>query len=144
MIWVDYALIGLLAGFLAGYLGIGGGLVLVPALTWLFSRDPATAEFAVHMAVATSLSTMLVTSFSSILAHHRHSAIIWPVALQMAPGLLAGAVTGAIIADWLSTRALGAVFGIYALSAGLQLISGATAGADKPPPGRVRYAHRLG
>ena len=56
MIWIDYALIGLLAGFLAGYLGIGGGLVLVPALSWLFSQDPAASEFAVHMAVATSLS----------------------------------------------------------------------------------------
>jgi uncharacterized membrane protein YfcA len=137
MIWVDYALIGLLAGFLAGYLGIGGGLVLVPALTWLFTRDPATSAYAVHMAVATSLSTMLVTSFSSILAHHRHRAIMWPVTLQMSPGLLAGAVTGAIIADWLSMRALGGVFGLYAVTAGLQLISGAAAGGGKPPPGRA-------
>ena len=56
MILIDYALIGLLAGFFAGYLGIGGGLIMVPALTWLFLRDSSTAEFAVHMAVATSLS----------------------------------------------------------------------------------------
>ena len=81
MIWIDYALIGLLAGFLAGYLGIGGGLVLVPALSWLFSQDPSISGIAVHMAVATSLATMLVTSLSSIFAHHRRRAIMWPIAM---------------------------------------------------------------
>ena len=65
-------------------LGIGGGLVLVPALTWLFSRDPATADVAVHMAVATSLSTMLATSLSSIAAHQRRRAIDWAVVRRMA------------------------------------------------------------
>lgn len=136
MIWIDYALIGLLAGFAAGYLGIGGGLILVPALTFLFSRDSATAAHAVHMAVATSLSTMLVTSLSSIFAHHRHRAIDWPLTRQLAPGLLAGAVSGAIVADWLSTRALAAVFGVYAFIAGLQLIAGSEPRGEKPLPGR--------
>ena len=69
-----YLLIGLLAGYLAGFLGIGGGFVVVPALTWLFLQNTDLAPFAVHMAVATSLGTMLVTSFSSILAHHRRAA----------------------------------------------------------------------
>ena len=73
-------MIGLLAGYLAGFLGIGGGFVVVPALTWLFLQNSATAPFAVHMAVATSLGTMLVTSLSSIIAHHRRQAIsIWEV-----------------------------------------------------------------
>ena len=85
MIWVEYALTGLFAGFLAGYLGIGGGLVLVPALSWLFSRDPATANVAVQMAVATSLATMLFTSMSSLLAHHRRGAILWSLVKQMIP-----------------------------------------------------------
>ena len=56
MIWVEFAMTGLLAGFLAGYLGIGGGLVLVPILSWIFTRDPATADTSVQMAVATSLA----------------------------------------------------------------------------------------
>ncbi len=133
--WVDYALIGLLAGFAAGYLGIGGGLILVPALTWLFSRDAAIADYAVHMAVATSLSTMLITSFSSILAHHRHRAIDWPLMRHLTPGLLAGAVLGAVIADWLSMRALASVFGVYALTAGIQLIARAEPKGRKPLPG---------
>ena len=90
MIWLEYAMTGLFAGFLAGYLGIGGGLVLVPVLSFLFSRDPATAPMAVQMAVATSLSTMLFTSMSSILSHHKRGAIIWGLVKRLAPGLLAG------------------------------------------------------
>jgi uncharacterized membrane protein YfcA len=124
MIWVEFALTGLVAGFLAGYLGIGGGLVLVPVLAWLLSRDPATAGHATHMAVATSLSTMLLTSLSSILAHHRRKAVDWLLTRQLAPGLLAGAVCGALIADRLSSRALAAVFGVFALLVGLHMLLG--------------------
>ena len=93
--WIEFGLIGALAGLLAGYLGIGGGLVLVPALTWVFSRDPATAPLAVHMAVATSLSTMLVSSLSSIIAHHCRRAILWDTVIRFTPGLLAGAAQAA-------------------------------------------------
>lgn len=137
MIWLELATIGVAAGFLAGYLGIGGGLVVVPALTWLLSRDAATAEHAVHLAVATSLSTMLVTSLSSILAHHRRGAIHWPVAAELIPGLLVGAVAGAAIADKLSTAALGAVFGIFALLIGLHLLVGGSPSAHARQAGRL-------
>jgi uncharacterized membrane protein YfcA len=137
MIWIDYALIGMLAGFFAGYLGIGGGLILVPALTWLFISDPATAGQAVHMAVATSLSTMLITSMSSTLAHHRRRAILWPIALSLSPGLVAGAVAGALLAVRLSTGMLATVFGVYAALAGLQLLSGREAKGHKPLPGHI-------
>ena len=135
MIWVDFALIGVLAGFLAGFLGIGGGLVLVPALTLIFSRNPVTAALAVHMAVATSLSTMLVSSLSSILAHHRRRAIAWPAARKLTPGLLAGAVAGAMLADHLGKEMLAAVFGLFALAAGMQLIFGKQFEGEKPLPG---------
>lgn len=124
MIWLEFALTGLVAGFLAGYLGIGGGLVLVPALSWLFSRDPATADVAVQMAVATSLATMLFTSMSSLLAHHKRGAILWSLVRQMIPGLLAGALLGSIIADRIGNNALGNVFGVFALVVGIQLLSG--------------------
>lgn len=135
MVFVEYALTGLVAGFLAGYLGIGGGLVLVPALSWLFSRDPATADAAVQMAVATSLATMLFSSMSSLLAHHKRGAILWPLVRQMVPGLLAGALLGSIIADRIGNAALANVFGIFTLVIAVQLLRGGGQPGNQPLPG---------
>lgn len=137
MIWIEYALTGLASGFLAGYLGIGGGIVLVPVLSFLFSRDPQTAAVAVHMAVATSLASMLFSSLSSILSHHRRRAIDWPLVRRLLPGLLAGALAGAVIADHLDSSTLGRVFGGFALLVGLRLLRGSARVNDRPLPGPV-------
>ena len=132
--YIEFALIGIVAGYLAGFLGIGGGFVVVPALTLLFLRDSATAPWAIHMAVATSLATMLVTSLSSIVAHHRRGAIRWLLVRSLAGGLVAGAVLGAVIADALQGDALVRVFGAFAILAGLQLILGRHPDGEKPLP----------
>jgi uncharacterized membrane protein YfcA len=131
-----YLAIGLLAGYLAGFLGIGGGFVVVPALTWLFLQNPETAPFAVHMAVATSLGTMLVTSLSSILAHQRKRAIRWPLVRALAPGLVAGAVLGALLADVLDGAVLVRVVGVFAVLAGLQLVLARAPTGERPLPGQ--------
>jgi len=135
LIWAEYALTGLFAGFLAGYLGIGGGLLLVPALSWLFSQDPAIEHVAVQMAVATSLATMLFTSMSSVLAHHKRGAIMWPLVRQMLPGLLLGAILGSYIADRIGNIALGNVFGVFALLVGLQMLLGSRQMGKRSLPG---------
>jgi hypothetical protein len=134
--WIEFGLIGLLAGYLAGFLGVGGGFVVVPALTFLFLRDPTTAPWAIHMAVATSLASMLVTSLSSLLAHHRKRAIHWPLVRSMAVGLMAGAILGAAIADFLPGEFLIRIFGLLAILAGLQLILGRHHDGEKPLPGQ--------
>ena len=110
----EFALIGLAAGFAAGYLGIGGGFIVVPALLWIFGKDPTTASLAAQLAVGTSLATMLATSLSSIIAHHRRGAVRWAVVRQLTPGLLAGALLGAWIAGGVSTRSLSLVIGLCA------------------------------
>ena len=107
MIWVEFALTGMFAGFLAGYLGIGGGLALVPVLSGIFSRDSATAGVAVQMAVATSLATMLFSSLSSVLSHHRRGAILWPIVKLLLPGLMVGALMATVIANHISSTSLG-------------------------------------
>lgn len=138
MIWVEFALTGVFAGFLAGYLGIGGGLVLVPALSWIFSRDPATAGIAVQMAVATSLATMLFSSLSSVLAHQRRNAILWPIVKLLLPGLLVGALIATVIADRISSASLGQVFGVFALLVSLQLFRSSAQAGHRPLPERLQ------
>jgi len=134
--YMEFAVIGVVAGYLAGLLGIGGGFVVVPALTLLFLRDSTTAPWAIHIAVATSLATMLVTSLSSILAHHRRGAIRWPLVRSLAGGLVLGAILGAVIADALKGDALVRVFGGFAVLAGLQLILSRNPEGEKPLPGQ--------
>ena len=134
--FLEFAFTGALAGFLAGFLGIGGGFIVVPALTYFFLQDPSTAPWAIHMAVATSLGTMLVTSLSSIIAHHRRGAIRWPLVRSLTGGLIAGAILGALIADYLQGEALVRVFGSFAILAGFQLILARQPAGEKPLPGQ--------
>ena len=133
---LEFAIIGVFAGYLAGFLGIGGGFVVVPALTYLFLQDTATSPAAIHMAVATSLATMLITSLSSIIAHQRKGAIRWALVRSLAAGLAVGAILGAIIADWLQGEALVRVFGAFAIAAGLQLILAKKPAGERPLPGQ--------
>lgn len=133
----EFALVGLAAGFAAGYLGIGGGFVVVPALLWLFLADPATATHAIHLAVGTSLATMLATSMSSIIAHHRRGAVRWDIFRRLLVGLLGGALLGAWIADQVSSRALSLVVASVAFLAGLQLLLFRPVERAMPPPGKA-------
>lgn len=109
---------------------------MVPALTFLFLKDPQTAPWAIHLAVATSLATMLVTSLSSIVAHHRKGAIRWTLVRSMTVGLITGAVFGAIIVDYLEGKALVRVFGGFAMLAGLHLILAPQPDGEKTLPGQ--------
>lgn len=135
MPWLEFALIGAAAGYLAGFLGIGGGLVTVPALTWLFGQLPETRGNAIHYAVATSLATMLAISLSSIIAHHRREAILWPEVRRLVGGLLIGATGGALFASALAPLRLTLVFACFALLAGMQLLASPSIHGEKPLPG---------
>lgn len=132
---IEFAIIGAAAGFLAGFLGIGGGLVVVPALTWLFLQNPETSDNAIHFAVATSLATMLVTSLSSIIAHNRKKAIKWPTVRNLFAGLVIGAILGAFVAAALEPKRLTLVFAVFAFLAGLQLLLSPAVHGEKPLPG---------
>jgi hypothetical protein len=96
-------LLGACTGFAAGLLGIGGGMLLVPFLTVLFTWRGYPAEQIVHMAIATSLATILFTSVSSVRAHDQRGAVLWRVVWLLAPGILLGSLIGAQIAGRLPT-----------------------------------------
>ena len=136
--WLEFAVIGIVAGYFAGFLGVGGGFILVPAMTFLFlhaSESGVSQDLAVHTAIATSLATMLVTSLSSIAAHHRKGAVQWPLVRLMTPGLMIGAVLGAAVASQLPGEVLVKVFAVFALASGLQLMLARQPAGDRPMSG---------
>jgi len=109
----ELALMGATAGFLAGLLGIGVGMIMVPFMTIILEAKDFPPEYVVKMAVATSLATICFTSLSSVRAHHKHGAVLWPVARLLAPGILLGGLVGAQIAAALPTKVLGMVFSLF-------------------------------
>ena len=108
--WGVYLAIGVAVGFLAGLLGIGGGMVMVPMLVFVFTAKGFPAEHMMHLALATSMATIAFTSLSSVLAHHRHAAVDWVVARAMAPGIMVGALVATLVAGFLPTRPLAIFF----------------------------------
>ena len=89
-----FLILGSGAGFAAGLLGIGGGIVMVPFITMLLSGKGIPKELVIHMAIATSLATIMFTSISSVRAHHRRGAVIWKIVRLLAPGILIGTWIG--------------------------------------------------
>lgn len=137
-----YLALGSVAGVLAGLLGIGGGVVLVPGLLAAFALQGVEPAKGMHAAVATSLACIVLTAVSSIRAHHARGSVDWPVVARLAPGLLIGSLGGAVLADAIDGATLQMIFGVAALILGgrmLLLPAGADQG-DRPLPGAVPLA----
>jgi uncharacterized membrane protein YfcA len=115
-------LLGSFTGFAAGLLGIGGGMLITPFLTLLFTARGFPADYTVHMAIATSLATILFTSVSSVRAHHRRGAVLWHVVWLLAPGILLGSLIGAQIAGRLPTFWLSVVFATFVGFSAVQML----------------------
>lgn len=113
---------GALAGLLAGMFGIGGGMIIVPALVWLLPRQGVSMEVAIQLAIGTSLAVIALTSISSSLAHHRRGGVLWPVLKRLAPGLMLGALAGAFVADQLPGATLKKIVGVGAILMALQML----------------------
>jgi len=119
--WWVYLAIGLAVGFLAGLLGIGGGMVMVPMLVFVFTAKGFPVEHMMHLALATALATIAFTSLSSVRAHHRHGGVDWAVARTMAPGILAGSLAAALGAGFIPTRPLAIFFTGFMFYAAAQM-----------------------
>jgi len=109
--------LGAVVGFLAGLLGIGGGMTMVPLLTLVFTREGFATEHVVHMAIATATATILFTSISSTREHQKHRAILWSVVAGLAPGVVVGSLVGPQIVGAMSTASLSLFFGIFVVAA---------------------------
>jgi uncharacterized membrane protein YfcA len=93
---VELGALGLLTGFLAGLLGIGGGMVMVPFLTLMLGNQGVSPDLAVKMAIATSMATIIFTSISSVRAHHKKGAVRWDLVKGLAPGIVMGSLVASM------------------------------------------------
>ncbi|MES2251960.1 MAG: sulfite exporter TauE/SafE family protein [Pseudomonadota bacterium] len=92
----ELAALGLGTGFLAGLLGIGGGMLMVPFITIIMGQRGVPADLAVKMAIATSMATIIFTSVSSVRAHHKRGAVRWDIVQRLAPGIVIGSLAGSL------------------------------------------------
>ena len=117
-------LIGALAGVLAGLLGVGGGIVLVPAFFYAFQTLGYDGQNLMQVCLATSLATIIVTSLRSLQGHHRKGAVDWDILRAWAPGIVVGAIAGMLVATSVRSLALQILFGGLGLIVGLYLAFG--------------------
>jgi uncharacterized membrane protein YfcA len=129
-LWLTYLGVGIFVGFFAGLLGIGGGSVMVPILSLTFASQGFSGDHLVHMALATSMATIIPGGIASAWMHHRHQAVNWRVVKQMLPGILIGTFSGAVIAHFSSTAFLKTFFVGFICFLAVQLLF------DLKPKGR--------
>jgi uncharacterized membrane protein YfcA len=135
--WLAYLGIGVLVGFAAGLLGIGGGVVMVPLLALVFAHQHLPAEHLLHLALGTAMAAMVFTSIASMRAHHKHGAVDWPIARAMSPGMLVGSFCAALIAGLIPTRPLAVVFAVLVCYAATQMLLDLKPRSHRELPGQA-------
>ena len=128
---LTYSLVGAVAGVLAGLLGIGGGLVIVPMLVLCFSWQGISDSVIMHLALGTSMGSIIFTAVSSFMAHHRRGAVHWDVVKRIVVGIFVGTFLGACVAARLSTNFLKFFFVIFLYYVATQMLTN-----RKPKPSR--------
>lgn len=128
---IIYLAIGAIAGFTAGLFGVGGGLIIVPILFIVFTQMGYDPTVIMHMALGTSLATIVVTSISSVMAHHKKGAVLWSVFKNLAPGLVLGSFFGAGLASIISGPVLQLIIGCFAIWVAYRMFRGANVVVDQ-------------
>jgi uncharacterized membrane protein YfcA len=117
-----YSLIGVFSGTLAGLLGVSGGIITVPCLFFLFGFLGFPESAQIHMAIGTSLASMVFSAGASTYAHSRRKMVLWTVFFQMLPGVIIGSLIGAFFASFLSESILKKIFGGFACLLGINFL----------------------
>ncbi len=120
--WWAYLALGAFAGFFSGLLGVGGGSAMVPILTLIFASKQLAPDRVVHLALGTAMATILFTSASSVISHHRRGAVNWRILRDMIPGVLAGTFGGAMLASYFNALLLGILFAVVVFFSATQLL----------------------
>ncbi len=131
-----YLAAGVFAGLTSGLLGLGGGIIIVPVLYWVFQGQGIPPDALMHYAVGTSLASIVFTSLSSIRTHHRRGAVLWEVVRWLTPGVATGALLGALLANYVHSDGLRILFGVFELLIALQMGLALIPQAQRPLPAR--------
>lgn len=130
-----YMLLGAVAGTLAGLLGIGGGIMVVPGLAWVFMHFQIAPDYAMHMACGTSLAIMVLTTGSSLHSHVKRKVEFWAIYRKFLPGIVLGVMLGALFSTWLTSRVLAIVFAVFVLLMALKMFLHRGTGGEHRLPG---------
>ncbi len=131
IVLLTYLILGAFAGVLAGLLGIGGGLVIVPMLAYIFPSQGIAPAHIMHLALGTSLASIIFTSISSFRAHHKRGAVRWDIVIKISAGIMIGTFAGACVASSLPTKVLKGIFMTFLYYVSIQLLVN-----KKPKPSR--------
>lgn len=132
-----YILLGAFAGTMSGMLGIGGGVIVVPGLAWLFGLQHFPHNLIMHMAAGTSLAVMIGTTLRALYAHRRHKTKFWHIYRRLLPGVIIGVILGAILAHYLHSYVIALIFATFILLISLHMLFGTQVNPRRNLPGSV-------
>ena len=137
MEFFSYLFAGACAGLLSGLFGVGGGLIIVPILVAVFTSLSFPGQHIMHIALGTSLATIIFTSIASTRAHYKRANIDWQVVRKMTPGIVSGTLLGTIVASILQTAWLEAIFVVFVFFAATQILFNFSPDPGRNLPGTV-------
>ncbi len=135
--WFSYLFLGAFVGFFAGLLGVGGGGIMVPVLTTLFVMQGFPMDKVVHLALGTSMAAIVLTSFASLRAHHRHGAVRWDIVRTITPGILVGTFGATFIASRVPSEPLAVFFACFMAYVSVQMLLNVKPKPSRDLPGPV-------
>ena len=120
--WIAYIVLGLFVGFIAGLFGVGGGLIIVPVLVYIFTAHQFSDQYIMHLALGTAMASIIFTSISSVREHHAHAAVDWKIWRDLSPGILVGTLLGTVLVAYLSAFFLKIFFVVFVLYVATQML----------------------
>ena len=135
--WLGYLCLGAVVGFFAGLFGIGGGLVMVPVLSFLFSAQDFPPDRIMHLALGTSMAAIIFTSISSLRVHHINGAVNWNTVKLLTPGIILGTFCGVILVNSLSGRYLSIFIILFIYYAATKMLVNSTTSPSRNLPGKT-------
>ena len=129
---VQLSILGIVVGFAAGLLGIGGGGILVPVLTGIFITQQIAPTYGVHLALGTSMACIMTTTFSSAFSHYKHHNVEWFYVKALVPTIVVGAISISFLIPFINSEYLAIFFAIFMFLMAIKMFANPSLPSDKP------------